>query len=146
MSYHMRFILTDGAPPSLEALEATFKAADPSFFIERDAADVSCGDLYHGDEVYAEIEINLRGDPVCDEDIEEFQEELEKHDDPNRLLVLDVLARATGMVVLRILLAGHENQQHLNVLWDWLFESRSGLLQVDSEGFFDREKRVVSLL
>ena len=146
MSYYMRYILTDGAPPSLADIQAALKAYETEFSLAVDATDEASGDFYHGDDLYGEIEINQRGDPLCDEDIEDFEEELAKQDDPNRQRVLDVLAKATGMVVLHVLRDGHENPERLNLLWDWLFQTRAGLLQVDEEGFFNREGRVVSML
>jgi hypothetical protein len=146
MGYYMRFLFADGAPPSLDEIEAAMKAVDPDISIERDLADADGGELYHNEELLGVIEVNSRGDPLCDEDIEEFIEELGKHDDPNRMVVLDVLERATGMVVVQVLFGGHENPQYLDMLWDWLFNTRVGLLQVDEEGFFDGDERVISLL
>lgn len=146
MSYYMRFILTDGAPPPLDAMNTALKALDAAFDIPRDSSDPEVGELYHGDELLGEIETNQRGDPLCDEDLEDFREELDKQDDPNRQIALDVLKRATGMVVMHILRAGHENPGMVNRLWDWLFTTRAGLLQVDEEGFFDGERRIVSML
>lgn len=146
MSYYMRFMLTDGTPPSLPEIEAALKAADAEFTVLRDSVDDDVGDLYHGEALYAEIELNHRGDPLCDEDIDDFVEELGKQDDPNREIALDVLNRATGMVVVHVLRAGHENADALNILWDWLFATRQGLLQVDEEGFFNQQTRIVALL
>jgi hypothetical protein len=146
MSYFMRFMLTDGAPPSLQTIAEALKSVDQAFDIVQDSVDSNAGDLYYGDDLYAEIEINQRGDPLCDEDIEDFIEELNKHDDPKRMIALDVLNRATGMVVVHVLRAGHENPALLDALWNWLFTTREGLLQIDEEGFFDQEQRIVSLL
>ena len=146
MSYYMRFVLTDGAPPALAEIEAALQAADAAFSILRDSASDEGGDLYYDADLYGEIEVNQRGDQLCDEDLEEFSEELNKHDDPNRMIVLNVLEQAAGMVVLHVLRAGHENPANLNLLWDWLFATRQGLLQVDEEGFFDHDRRIVTLL
>jgi hypothetical protein len=146
MSYFMRFIVTDGAPPSLEAITEALSKVDAAFSIVQDSADDTSGDLYYDDDLFAELEINARGDPLCDEDIEDFVDELHKNDDPKRQIALTVLEQATGMVVAHILREGHENPAVLNHLWDWLFATRAGLLQVDEEGFFDHEGRVVSML
>ena len=146
MSYFMRFILTDGAPPSLESVAEALSKVDAEFTIVKDSADTVSGDLYYDDDLCAEIEINQRGDPLCDEDIEDFVEELNKHDDPKRQIALEVLEQATGMIVVHVLRAGHENPAVLNHLWDWLFATRAGLHQVDEEGFFDHEGRVISML
>jgi hypothetical protein len=146
MSYYMRYILTDGAPPSLAMIEAALRERDSEFSLVVDVLEDTTADLYHGDELYGELEINQRGDPLCDEDLEDFEEELHKQDDPNREIVLDALAKATGMVVLHVLRDGHENPARLNLLWDWLFEIRAGLLQVDEEGFFNAQGRIVALL
>jgi hypothetical protein len=146
MSYYMRYILTDGAPPSLAAIEAALREREAGFSVLRDTTDETVGDLYHGDDLYGELEINQRGEPLCDEDIEDFEDELNKQDDPNREIVLEALKQATGMVVLHVLRAGHDNPARLNLLWDWLFQTRAGLLQVDEEGFFSAQGRIVALL
>lgn len=146
MSYYMRFILTDGTPPSLDAISDALSKIDSAFTMVQTSGEDEAGDLYYEDELCAEIEINQRGDPLCDEDIEDFVEELHKHDDPKREIVLEYLDRATGMVVAHVLRAGHEDPSILNKLWEWLFSTRKGVLQVDEEGFFDRDQRIVSLL
>lgn len=146
MSYFMRFVLTDAAPPSLAEIEAALQAIDPDFLIVQDSSDEESADLMYGDDLFGEIEVNLRGDPLCDEDLEDLADELHKQDDPNREVALQALEQATGLIVVHILRAGHDNFSTLNLLWEWLFTTRQGLLQVDEEGFFDREKRIVSLL
>jgi hypothetical protein len=146
MSYLMRFILTDGDPPSLNELEVVICLRHPEAVIVRETADGDSGDLLVGDVPYAVIERSLRHDPLCQEDLDELREELLKQDDENRAVALDVIDRATGMIVVQVLRAGHEDPEPLAALWDWLFAKRQGLLQVDLEGFFDRDQRVVALL
>jgi hypothetical protein len=111
-----------------------------------DDAEPSIGDLYYGGDVYAELEVNLPGDPLCDEDIADLAEEVMKQDDQNRDFVLNVLDQAMGIVVIHVLRAGHEDYPHLGVLIQYLFENYGGLLQVDEEGFFNSDGRVIALL
>lgn len=146
MSYLMRFILTDGEPPSLDELETVVRLRHPEAVIVQEIDDGDSGDLLVGDVPYAVIERSPRHDPLCEEDLDELREELIKQDDQNRTVALDVIDRATGMIVVQVLRAGHEDPQPLAVLWDWLFAERQGLLQVDLEGFFDRDRRIIALL
>ncbi|MFQ3566918.1 MAG: hypothetical protein SNJ59_07945 [Aggregatilineales bacterium] len=142
----MRFIMTDGDPPSLDELESAVRLRHPDAVIMRESADGDGGDLLVGDVPYAVIERSPRNDLLCQEDLDELREELLKQDDPNRAVALNIIDRATGMVVVQVLRSGHEDPEPLAVLWDWLFAKRQGLLQVDLEGFFDRDQRVVALL
>jgi hypothetical protein len=46
-------------------------------------------------------------------------------------------------VVLEVSEEGHYNEERLDKLWDWLFETRGGLLQVDDEGYYDHERLIL---
>ncbi len=83
---------------------------------------------------------------MFDDDVADFVEELEKQDDPNKALPLQVLASATGMVVINLKRDGYDNYERVKPMLNWLFEHRAGLLQIDLDGFYDREKRIVALL
>jgi hypothetical protein len=146
MSYFMRFIVTEQSPPSLDDIQAVLQAFDSAYFVVMDDADPTIGDLYYGDEVYAELEINLPGDPLCDEDIADLAEEVLKQDDPNRDVVLEMLDQAIGILVIHVLRAAHEDYARLAVLIEWLFDMFAGMLQVDEEGFFNSEGKVITLL
>ena len=143
----MRFFLTDGPPPSLDDLAAVVTAADATGLIARDAAEPARGDLYFDGELYAEIEVNAPGDEIFEEDRLDLLDELAKQDDPKAAEAVDALRWATGAVVLRVYEPGHDDWPRLNLIVDWLFETRAGVLQVDEEGFFGRDgQRIVALL
>lgn len=143
----MRFFLADGLPPALDEMMAALKIGDPGSLLVRDSAETGRGDLYFGDVLYAEIELNAPGDEIFDEDCGELAEELDKQDDPGAEEAKKALAEATGAVVLHVFEPGHDDYARLNLLIDWLFETRTGVLQVDEEGFFGRDgKKIVALL
>jgi hypothetical protein len=47
------------------------------------------------------------------------------------------------MVALHVLQAGHDNADILDQLWDWLFDHFAGLLQVDDEGYYNRDTLIL---
>ncbi len=143
----MRFFLVDGPPPALEEVAEALTTRDASSLLTRDAAEPGRGDLYFGDVLYAEIEVNSVGDDVFDEDCEDLLDELGKQDDPGGDEARNALLSATSAVVLRVFEPGHDDFARLNLLVEWLFETRTGVLQVDEEGFFDHTgHRIVALL
>lgn len=143
----MRFFLADGPPPALDEMAAALMMGDPASLLVRDSAEPGRADLYFSDVLYAEIELNAPGDEIFDEDRDELAEELDKQDDPGADEAKKALAGATGAVVLHVFEPGHDDYTRLNLLIDWLFETRTGVLQVDEEGFFDRTgRRIVALL
>lgn len=143
----MRFFLADGPPPLLDDLANVVRSADAAGLIARDAAEPARGDLYYGDVLYAELEVNRPGDEIFEEDCADLLDELNKQDDPRAELAATALRSSTGAVVMRVYEPGHDDYPRLNVLIDWLFAHRAGVLQVDEEGFFDRDrKRIVALL
>ncbi|MFN8379266.1 MAG: hypothetical protein U0452_11405 [Anaerolineae bacterium] len=143
----MRFFMSDGPPPSLDDLAAMVAASNPPGMLARDAAEPARGDLFFGDVLYAEIEVNAPGDEIFEEDRLDLLDELAKQDDPNAAEAVDAVRWATGAVVLRVYEPGHDDWPRLNLIVDWLFDTRAGLLQVDEEGFFDRTgRKIVALL
>jgi hypothetical protein len=146
MSYYMRFIITDAVPLDLSAVDALLKSVDPAFTVRIDPMLPEAGDLLYRDTAYAIIEINRPGDEIFDEDIDELKEAVDFHDDPRKADVLAMLNAAQQMIALEIMEAGDENLVALEPFWDALFARYKGLLQVDEEGFFDRDGRVLSLI
>lgn len=138
------------APLTLASIGRALADADPDFRIVRDLPEDDpdeTGQLLHGDDDFGVISVNLRGDPLCDDDLDEFREGLRAQDDPRRVEVLDVIARAAGMVALRLSNEGFAGSDWLDPLWLWLFAAREGVLQIDDEGFFDADSElIVSLL
>lgn len=150
MSYYMRFIVadtsTDAAPLHLDAVDALLKAVDPAFAVRIDPMLPDAGDLFYGDEAYAIIEINRPGDEIFEDELDELREAVSVHDSPRKAAVLVTLDAATHMIALEITEAGDENLASLEPFWDALFARYAGLLQVDEEGFFNRDGRVIALI
>ena len=141
----MRFFLSDGPPPALAELAAVV-AADGGL-IAGDASEPGRGDLYFDGALYAEVEVNAPGDEIFDEDRADLLDELAKQDDPAAAEAAAALRTAAGAVVFRVYEPGHDDWPRMNILVNSLFARRAGVLQVDEEGFFDRDgRKIVALL
>jgi hypothetical protein len=142
MSYFMRYILTEDVI-DLAALEQALHEIDPLFSIHIDQSEPNSGDLYYGEAVYGEIAINQPGETVFDEDMAELREILEPIEDVLKPGVLRVLDAADAMIALLVLEAGHSNPEKLDVLWDYCFDHYPGVLQVDDEGYYNRDQLIL---
>src|SRR5437870_5069991 len=104
MAFYMRFLLIDGEPLTLAAVEQALKESDPAYALTdvRDQPYPS-GHLVHGGDLYAQIELN-EVEPSEDEEIDELKEEIEhgKAPKPQREAVLDTLQQVKAMLVLRV--------------------------------------------
>ncbi|MDX2160056.1 MAG: hypothetical protein SF162_01900 [bacterium] len=144
MTYFMRFIYASGGPLTLGDVQSALQADDPLYTILGDAADPEkSGDLMRGEDVYGEIELNSGTEVVFREDIQELLEDIEGSEEIAAPAVRRHLESALGMVVLRVGEFGHIYAERLDALWDWLFETRGGLLQVDGEGYYDIERLIL---
>jgi hypothetical protein len=147
MAVGMRFFFTDGPPPALIEITEAMQRVDAAFAVVPDPAQPRlAGDLVRADARYARLERYLPADELFADVIEEYAEALHAHDHPDRLIALDVVQRATGVLFAEILRAGHEDYATLDRLWMWLFETRAGLLQIDEDGFYDSQRLLVGLL
>lgn len=144
MSYFMRYILVRD-DITLADIDAALNSIDPGFSIVRDQSDRDRGDLYYRNDPYGEIAVNRPGDGLFDEEIQELLDGINDLDHPDTPLVQTALDTSQSMVALRVLQAGHENPDVLDHLWDWLFDHHAGMLQVDDEGYYDREGLVLPI-
>jgi hypothetical protein len=143
----MRYFVAGVEMPPLAGLDAAFRQIDAGYALLADPIDEGAGELYHGEDLLAELEINRPGDDLFDGDLEDLREELDKQDDPAAGQVSAWLEHASGMLVVHVLRGGHEQYDtRIAPLLDYLFAAYNGVLQVDTEGFFSREGRIVSLL
>jgi len=69
VGYYIRFLLEDDQPLSLEEILTGLRTVDPGFALSSD------GDLSRDGELLAELEVNLAGDGLLEDEIEEFREE-----------------------------------------------------------------------
>lgn len=144
MTYFMRFVYASGDPLTLDHVEKALQAEDSSYAIITDSADPQqSGDLMRGEDIYGEIELNASRDVVFREDIQELIDQLDGSEEIAVPAVRRHLEQATGMVVLRVSEEGHFHAERLDVLWDWLFDTRGGLLQVDGEGYYDVDRLIL---
>jgi hypothetical protein len=143
MGYYMRFFDRSDEPLTVAAIEAALKNVDPAYRLESPAAGrIPQADLYIGDGLYAEIEINQPGDGLFDDEVPEMLTFLEDADGENRGRVEDVLRGAKRIISVRVLSQGRESDETLTgiePLLGWLFLTRDGLLQADGEGYYDKE-------
>lgn len=138
MGYHLRYLLTDPEPTTLDLLERALREVDGAYTIRRTGADEH-GELLRGDELFGEIEIDRPGE-LFDEELVELREAIAGAEEEPRRIVEHALATATAMVVVRVLWQGREPEPTLDAidpLWEWLFEHRTGLLHADGEGWYD---------
>jgi len=145
MGYYMRFFQTDDSDLNLSGIEAGLRQIDPAYAIERDAPDSITGLLKYRDDLYGEIELNRRGEGLADEEIEEFRERVAAEGDGSTEQVLQTLDECRCIVALRLLFRGFDNLDRIAPLWDLLFQNCEGLMQADSEGFYDSEGLILSV-
>ena len=135
MSYYMRFITTDTAETTPSILEQALKETDSEYSI------ADSGELKHGDDVYAVVEVNRPGDSLFAEEIGELREFVEAVRGKRKADVLRTLDNAKAIVAVQVLFGGRESEatlEKLDPLWEWLMSHRKGLLQADGEGYYDQ--------
>ena len=144
----MRFISIDEQDVTLSTLESALKRTEAACLIERDEESDSEGVLTYKGDVYGQIEVNRLGDELFDAEIEELKESVQAADGAKRSEVLSVLNQAKAIIALRVLDQGRESEETLgkiDPLWQWLFAEREGLLQADSEGYYDASGLVLKV-
>lgn len=150
MAYYMHFIVTeDAAAVTLDAIETALRQIDPAYSLgHRQPAPYEAADLLYKDEVYAEIELNRPGDDLFDDaiavlidDLDEF--EFEHPEDQRIQQTLREWIHQAQMVIGVQIIFGDEGMEPgvalVEPLWDWLFSTVEGVLQVDYEGYYDEE-------
>ena len=104
--------------------------------------------LTYGGALYGQMEINRPGDDLFLGEIEEPKEEAEEGAAKGRKTVLKALAETKAIVAIQVLWQDREAEgtlQKIDPIWLWLFANRSGLLQVDGEGWYDRSGLILKL-
>ena len=131
----MRFITTDTAETTPSILEQALKETDSEYSI------ADSGELKHGDDVYAVVEVNRPGDSLFAEEIGELREFVEAVRGKRKADILRTLDNAKAIVAVQVLFGGRESEatlEKLDPLWEWLMSHRKGLLQADGEGYYDQ--------
>ncbi len=148
MGYSLRYISTDPRPITLDLLAQALKGGDPLYKITDIEAKPFCeyGTLKYGSDLYGDVEINCRGAALFAEELEELAEMLEGGAGEGRQTVRQTLENATVMVALQVAFQDRPLEitfAQIEPLWKWLFDHRSGLLQVEAEGYYDRTKLIL---
>jgi hypothetical protein len=147
MGYYMRFFDTSEKPLSIGEIESALRQVDPAYRLEApESAKIPQADLYLGDGLYAEIEINEPGDGLFEDEIAEMLQFLEDAEGKARKRVEKVLKGARRIVSVRVLWQDRESGDTLagiDPLWKWLFSTRAGLLQADGEGYYDADDLIL---
>lgn len=139
MGYRMRFISTDQRGVTTADLQNALVAADPGYVVDIDA---SVATIHHAGATIAHVEINVPGDGIFDaerDELVEFAADATGNRAAKRR-VLDALGSARAIVAAQVLFGTGDTESTLNrldPLWAWLFSHREGLLQADSEGYYD---------
>ncbi len=145
MGYYMRFLVTDSRKLDLPTIiSGLAKKKDRKYRINPSGTDA--GELYLGNELLGELEINRRGTDLADSELAELEEELEAVD--GAAAARKVLKKARTIVALRVLWQGREvepTMEMLDPVWDWFFETRDGLLQADGEGYYDADGLIIEI-
>lgn len=144
MGYYMRYLLTTDAKLTLDELETALKQVDTKYQIRRDPILPLFGTLLLGKYICGELEINFPGDEdgIFEEDIEEMRDLITESGQDSETKVRDVLDKTTCIIALNAVWQGNDPDVTLDKmepLWSWLFDHHLGLLQADSEGFFERD-------
>jgi hypothetical protein len=135
MGYYVRYISTRPEPLSLGAVQAMAGAIAPPLRLSSD------GDLSLGNEVVAELEVNVPGDGLFDDEREELLEEVDarrEEDEEGASLVRRTLEAATAIVAIRVLSGprhGEEALEPIQPLLAKLAQDGPGLVQADGDGY-----------
>lgn len=147
MGYYMRFHDTEPRPLHISELRAGLREIDPAFDVDGENISDSGCLLYNG-EVYADITIDGPDDAYFDWKTDSLKAEVGAAAGPGKERVEAVLRAAQRQVFVRIRWGGRDSEttlSRLDVLWDWLFAHRSGLLHAEGEGFYDGEELILAV-
>src|SRR5437016_3039665 len=147
MGYYIRFFSTSNDEITLSKIETALKQADSAYAItDKTSGRREGGILTYEGGVYGQIEIDRPGDGLFGEDLEELKEEAEEAHGKGKNTVLKALGAAKAIVAIDLLFQDRETEvtlRKIDPVWVWLFENRSGLLQVDGEGWYDHSRQIL---
>ena len=141
MAYHMRFFDLSAKPIGLAAIETALRVSDPAYSLEESADSNGAKAKFRlGERSLGELAIRVEGDGIFETITHERTAALAKSEDDYREAVEHTLAAATRFIEVRLdELSEEEFEESLaaiDPLWDWLFDSREGLLHAEGEGYY----------
>jgi hypothetical protein len=143
MGYYLRFITTDTNLIDLKKIGEILQSTDPKYALEIQNNDATL--MYDGDP-YADMEINLPGDGLFDDEIEELIEFLEDAKGRKKKRVQTILKEAEQMLAVQVVFGGRDLDvtfNRIDPIWVHLFEHHKGLLQADGEGYYDAPEHLL---
>jgi hypothetical protein len=144
LGYYMRYILSDDRPVTMENIREAFADAGPGYQI--DDEEMECTVAYQGRPA-GHITLNVPGDGLFDAERDELVEFASDGDEPAKERVVDTLRHAHGIVAVQVLFGDGDTERTIDALrplWTWMQANRSGLLQADGEGYYDRRKLILA--
>lgn len=138
MSYHLRFLVTDPGPLDLDDLVTSLRAANRKYRLE---VREGSGTLRLGTEVVGDIQLITQDDETFEDQLAELEEAASEGSGRGEARVADALATVQTIFAVAVSgqVQGRESLESLDPVWEWLFDSREGLLQADGEGYYDEE-------
>jgi hypothetical protein len=143
MGYYMRFITTDTNLIDLAKLGEVLQNQDAKYRLEIQGKDAT---LHYDNEAYADLEINLPGDGLFEEEIAELLEFLEDTKGSKKKRVQAVLKDAKQIFATQVLFGGRDLEltfDRIDPIWVHLFDHHQGLLQADGEGYYDAPEHLL---
>lgn len=139
----MRFIATEERRVTLAELAAALTQIAANGHVTATPPGDNYADIEIDGDVHAELEINLPGDDIFEDELDELREPVEWYSEtPEKARVLQTLAQAKWIACFLLLQPGWENEV-IDKLCDWLLANYAGLLEVDGEGYFDKDNIVL---
>jgi hypothetical protein len=143
MGYYLRFITTDTNLIDLVKIGQVLQSTDPKYALEIKGKNAT---LHYDNEAYADLEINLPGDELFEEEIEELLEFLEDVKSRKKKRIQTTLKEAKQIFAAQVVFGGREPEvtfDRIDPIWEHLFEHHKGLLQTDGEGYYDSPEHLL---
>lgn len=148
MGYYMRFYDTDPRPLYISEIRAALHEIDSQFEMDQGSDSLSSGDLLYAGALHAEVTIDVPDHDYFVSERDSILEEVARSGAASRHQVEAVLRSAKRQICLRVRWGDRDAEStlsRLDVLWDWLFAHRSGLLHAEGEGFYQDETLILTM-
>jgi hypothetical protein len=120
-------LVTDERPIRLDDLEAALRIAHPDYVIDN-------GLIRLGSREIGLIDVSVRGDPICDGDLELLVRQAANN--PRYAAIASQIEQARSLVCVQRLASLVDTAEDFLVpLWDWLLHNRAGVLASEGGGF-----------
>ena len=145
MSYYVRQITT-GPVPKVSDIAAGLADGGSTLSIGDVDAD-GIAPLMSGPTQIGEVEVNVKGSELFEEEVAEFMEQIEGAKGDVEA-VKAVLGGASSIVAVQVLFGDRDPAQVMDdmaPLMAWLQENCPGLTQADADGFYNGQTQILEL-